>query len=394
MASRETGRRGTVEDCASRSRDGDGTRPEPASGNRRRSPGSRAGDERRRRSRLLVFLAAGLIAIAVVYALGRALDDERPHGPFLIGAWTFGDRTSLTRAVDAGALDEVSLDWLRSRPDGSVAAPRLDAAFMEDARRKGCRVFVTLTDYDESVHRFDPRITSTILATAQRRRHHVEAVATWCRDAGVDGVDVDWEAVTGAQRDSFSEFVEDLAHALHDDGRELAVDVYPKMQEPGGWAGPRAQDWKRLGRAVDQFRVMTYNYSGSWSGPGPMSPPEWIDNVLDFAESRVSAGKIVMGLGLYGRSWMNARTTDLVWQHVESIRRAGGVHASRGRTRELVLRYRHGAARHAAYFPDAEAVDAKLAVVLERHPHIRGVCCWSMGQEDPAVWRVLRTRLH
>ena len=46
-----------------------------------------------------------------------------------------------------------------------------------------------------------------------------------------------------------------------------------------------------------------------------------------------------------------------------------------------------------AYFPDARAIDDKLAMMLARHPRIKGVYAWLMGQEDPAVWRVLHRRL-
>src|SRR5690606_28392196 len=141
------------------------------------------------------------------------------------------------------------------------------------------------------------------------------------REHGVAGVDVDWEAVKAVRRDEFSAFVEQLARRLHRDGRLIAVDVYPKVSEPGGWDGPRAQDWARLGRAVDQFRVMTYNYSGSWSGPGPLAPPDWMDRVLRFAESRVPADRVVMGIGFYGREWhADGTTADLVWADVRAIR--------------------------------------------------------------------------
>ena len=63
--------------------------------------------------------------------------------------------------------------------------------------------------------------------------------------------------MNGAQRDAFTAFVTELARRLHDDKRLIAVDVYPKMSEPGAWDGPQSQDWKRLGREVDQFRIMT-----------------------------------------------------------------------------------------------------------------------------------------
>src|SRR5665648_759770 len=315
--------------------------------------------------------------MATVRLAGRragAREDERPHGPYLIGAWTFGDRGSLERAVDAGAIDEVSVDWLQSRADGSVEAPKADASFIAEARKQDCRVIVTLTDYNEAIPQFDPAIPAAILATAETRRRHVAAVADWCRDNDVDGVDVDWEAVTAEQRNGYATFVEELARRLHRDGRLIAVDVYPKTREPGAWDGPRAQDWRRLGRAVDQFRVMTYNYSGSWSGPGPLSPPEWMDRVLDFAETQVKPRKIVMGVDFYGRDWRGAQTTDLVWADVGRIRSADKPRASRGPSAELMLSYSHDGARHTAVFPGRQG-DRRQAADAPRaaSPHPRRV---------------------
>ena len=349
---------------------------------------------RGRRSALVVIVLAGLVAVAAAFALASALDDDRPHGPYLIGAWTFGDRASLDAAVKAGAIDEVSADWLQSRADGSVTAPRLDTDFVAEAKREDCRVFVTLTDYDEAEHSFAPAISAAILATPESRRRHADAVAVWCKAYDVAGVDVDWEAVKGSRRDEYSAFVEELAKRLHADDRLIAVDVYPKLKEPGGWDGPRGQDWARLGRAVDQFRVMTYNFSGSWSGPGPLSPPEWMDRVLAFAETQVAPRRIVMGLGFYGRDWQGSQTTDLVWDDVAAIRANWDPRELRTASGELFLEYEKDGAAHQAFFPDAAAVRAKLRMLLDSHPHIRGVYAWQMGQEDPRVWRELREALH
>jgi spore germination protein YaaH len=356
--------------------------------------GRRRRPRRRRAPILLLMVVLGAVTIAIAFALASALDNDRPHGPYLIGAWTFGDRASLQRAVDAGALDEVSADWLQSRADGSVAAPKLDEGFIAEAEERDCRVVVTLTDYSETLHTFDPTISAAILASAQSRRRHAAAVAAWCRTHEVAGVDVDWEALKASQRDAFSAFVEELARRLHDDDRLIAVDVYPKVHEPGGWDGPRAQDWERLGRAVDQFRIMTYNYSGSWSGPGPLSPPDWIDRVLSFAETQVPPRRIVMGLGFYGRDWVGDTTSDLVWGDVRAIRATFDPRQTRTESGELRLDYRRDGDRHTAYFPDAAAIRVKARLLVEEHPTILGVYAWHMGQEDPAAWRVLASVLH
>ena len=286
---------------------------------------------------------AGVAAVTGAFLLARAGDDGRqpdgPHGPYIIGAWTFGDTASLDRALEAGALDDVSLDWLQSRTDGSVEAPRFDAAVLERVQESGCTVGVTLTDYDQALGTFDASIPAAILATPESRRRHAKAVADWCRTYKVDGVDLDWEALEAGQRRRFTAFVRQLKQRLHEDGRFLAVDVVPKTYEPGGWSTPQAQDWKALGRIADQVRVMTYNYSGSWSGPGPLSPPGWMDSVLDFAESKIPDRKIVMGLGFYGRAWRGAQTTDLVWADVRELRAAHDPTSNRGPTQELTLTY-------------------------------------------------------
>ena len=115
-------------------------------------------------------------------------------------------------------------------------------------------MIVTLTDFNEAIHHFNPAIPAAILATAETRRRHVAAVADWCRDNDVDGVDVDWEALTAEQRNGYATFVEELARRLHRDGRLIAVDVYPKTREPGGWETGRE---RRTG--------------GVWAGPSTSS---------------------------------------------------------------------------------------------------------------------------
>ena len=119
-----------------------------------------------------------------------------------------------------------------------------------------------------------------------------------------------------------------------------------------------------------------------------------MDRVLDFAETQVTSRKIVMGVGFYGRDWRCAQTAYLVWGDVLRIRSAEKPRVSRDRSAELMLSYRLDGAGHMAFFPDAEAIDAKLLMLLQKHPHIRGVYCLTMGQEDPAAWKVLRLRLH
>ncbi len=344
-------------------------------------------------------LLVGAFALAATLALvAAALHHDHsvspPHGPYTATGWTFGDRSSLREAAQAGGLNAVSADWLQSRADGSVVAPREVPGFLASVRARHLEPWITLTDYDQSRQRFDPSIAAAILASPRAMRRQVAAVAAWCRSRDVAGLDLDWEALTAEQRDRYSVFVGLLAAALHHDGRRLAVDVFPKTSEPGTWDAPQAQDWTRLGKSADFVNVMTYNYSGSWSGPGPLSPPAWMDAVLSFAATRIAPAKIVMGVGLYGRTWHGSQTADLTWADVQRIVARDHPRRSRDGSGELRLEYSDSGGAHVAYFPDARAVAVKLRMMLRDHPGIAGIACWQMGQADPGVWPRIHQLLH
>jgi len=119
-----------------------------------------------------------------------------------------------------------------------------------------------------------------------------------------------------------------------------------------------------------------------------------MDRVLSFAETQVAPRRIVMGLGFYGREWHGSTTGDLIWDDVAAIRAGLAPQEARTASRELYLAYEREGDGYEAFFPDATAIRAKLAMLLARHPHIRGVYAWQMGQEDPRAWRVLARLLH
>lgn len=337
----------------------------------------------------------GCAAVAVVVAAVWMVERQtKAGGPWVVSAWTFGDRASLEVATGARALDHVDVDWLRSRPDGSLAAPQEDAAFVRAARRAGCRVFVTLTNYDPVAGHFSTAVATAILNDDALMRRHAAAVVRHCVERGYDGLNLDWEDVRAQDRTRFSRFVELLARELHQRDLLLAVDVYPKTSEPGSWSGQQAQDWRRLGRSADELRVMTYNFSGSWSGPGALMPVDWIDAVLTFGERQVDPARLRMGIGFYGRDWQGRRTTDLTWAQAERLAHEHGVVPRRDASGELTFSYQDDGETHVVVYLDRQAVATKLDVLTERHPDVGGVACWLMGQEDPRVWPLLHRRLH
>lgn len=307
--------------------------------------------------------------------------------PYEVAAWTFGDTASLNAAANRAAIDEVNVDWYVSRPDLSVRGDGVLPVFVANARARGIRVLATVSNWSETLGDFDPDLAHKILALKTSRDKHTTAIVQLCVNGGYDGIDLDWEALHPADKARFTLFVTMLASRLHKNGKWLSIAVHAKESEPGNWEGPRAQDWKKLGAVVDEFKIMTYDYSGPWSEPGPIGPPDWTDAVLTHAEALVPAPKIMMGVPFYGYNWDADSCTDVDWKSGRALAKNHHSAIQRDASGEAVFHYvDNGGASHTVYFQDRPAIAAKLRMLLQNHPAIRGIAIWRMGGEAPAFW--------
>ena len=331
-----------------------------------------------------VATAAALLAAAASLAPAAASGAE-------VSAWTFGARSSLKAAHGAGAIAEVQPDWYTVRADGSLVTSGVDLAYVKLAHGLGCRVLATVANW--SGGDFSPRVAHAILNSPAARATLIGALRTTCGALGYDGVDLDFESVPAADRDLLSSFVEELAAALHGDGRLLGIAVDAKRGEPGDWSGARAEDYARLGAAADELQIMTYAYSGPWSRPGPIAPPGWADRVIDFAVTQVDPAKVWLGVPFYGCDWWRRGAEEITWRQAVRRLQAHHVHISRTASKEARFTYRDTRGRHTVYFQDRVALAAKLDVFGRRHPDLAGIAIWVMGGEDPRFWPLIARRL-
>jgi spore germination protein YaaH len=358
-----------------------------------------------------VLLAAGgilAVVVALLLTVGPMASRLARPGPpplgyltkpqggrqYRVTAWTLGDAASLAAAAAAGAIDEVDFDWYHTQADGSVIAQQENPELVAAARQRGLNVFATVTNSTSSGSAFSRDLAAAVQASPDRRRRFIDDLVSLVKRMGYDGVDLDWEALKPADRGGFSALVEELAQALHAEHRFLSIAVMPKTSEPGEWDNQKYADWRRIGRAVDEFKIMTYSFSGSWGAPGPQAPLAWVDRVLTFAERQVPARKISMGLPFYGFDWHGGavaivsahRGAALAQAHRATVRRDAS-------SQEATMTFSDSGVTHTVYFQDKAAVAAKLAALRARHPEVAGISIWVMGQEGSGFWPLITARL-
>lgn len=299
--------------------------------------------------------------------------------------WTLeggaGERDTLVE--NANVVSEINPFWYELNPDGTVRGSILDAALLTEMRGLGVRILPTIANA------FDRERVLRVIGTPEARTEHVQFLLNLVLENDFDGLDVDYESLYAEDRENFTLFIEELADAFHAEGKLLSIAVHPKTDDNGTWGGPQAQDYARLGAAVDMFKVMTYDFSWSTSEAGPIAPVAWAHDVIAYATSQVPEEKVYLGIPFYAYDWLGAVGESKVWNQVSVLLGRHKPEVKRDESNEGHFVYGDYRPR-TVYFADALSLQTKLDAIFADFPALGGISIWRLGGEDPASWDVLR----
>jgi spore germination protein YaaH len=300
----------------------------------------------------------------------------------------------------ANALAEVSPVWFKLGLSGETAGrsgkgqdPGPTEAEVKDiCSARGVRLIPLISNAESGS--FDKERVSRVINDASKRARHIDDLVTLATRRGYDGIELDYELLYNEDRDTFSEFVDELARSLHGEHKRLAIAVHPKLSEPGenwGGYGPIAHDWKALGLAVDSFRVMIYDFHwGGRSNPGPIAPLGWYQRVIEFARSLVPPEKIQAGIPTYGYDWdlTGGTAENIAPRHVPELRQKYGFSLEwDDEANAPHFRYQRDGREHEVWYEDARCLAPKLQIAIRAG--IDGTAIWRLGTEEPAFWEAL-----
>ncbi len=297
-------------------------------------------------------------------------------------------------------FSHVSLFWYLLRSDGSVKKyiyAQEDASIINFARARGVKVLAlvaNLPDEDEGGD-WDAVRVNKVIGTAPAREKHIADLVSLAKRKGFDGINIDYEALKGYQKESFTLFIKDLASELHQNGKILAVALHPKLREndPAYSNGSQAQDWGKLAGYADQLHLMTYEQHWETSGPGPIAAAPWVKSILNYAKRLIPSYKLFAGVPLYGYDWGGgAKAEGLTYQEVQSLinkYKPKIVWDSSAQTHHFS--YNAGGTGHSVWYEDNSSFNAKLD--LFNSLGVPNLAFWRLGGEDTRVWPTLRNSL-
>jgi hypothetical protein len=380
----------------------------------------------------LLCVVAMVSSVAIVAA--RDAGDPKPAraaGVFDVSAWApwWQPSSALTSfSGHSGQFGELSPFFFSAGADGTISAnpaiiptPSHPFDYLKAYRDAALGAHKPLIP--TVVDATGAHVMAGILADPNARANHISNLVNFVVSGKYDGVDLDYEQFAFADGSAswpttmplWDAFIQELSQALHGVNKALDVSVPPIGPGIGNYP---VYDYPMLGQNVDRIRIMTYSYSTG--SPGPIAPFAWVGTRIDAAIAAVgaaNAGKIVMGIPLYGTDWVtgvdgscplvvpadmkplsrksyqtsefpalaqrkgvtpqwNADLHERTFTYIDSI---GGPDLNGFQVRCNVS--------HTVYYVDPDGVYDRIA--LAKQKGIAGVTFWALGNDDSATWAAI-----
>ncbi|BCJ86746.1 glycosyl hydrolase family 18 protein [Effusibacillus dendaii] len=300
------------------------------------------------------------------------------------------DRATLREV--APYLTYVSVFSYRATRDGGLTSPN-DSFALAAAREFGIAPLLVMTNFEADIG-FSAELARAIITSEEVKNRLFDNLVRIIREKGFVGVNVDFERVGPEDRETYNQFLRDLAARLHAVGAILSTALAPKESDyvGGEWHG--AHDYRAHGEIVDFTIIMTYEWG--WSG-GPayaVAPINKMRDVLRYAVTRIPPRKILMGFPLYGYDWtlpFAPGTTARTISPQAAIRLADRENQAIEYDETLQAPFFHyydnQGRQHEVWFEDARSAKAKLNLINEFN--LRGVSFWELGNPFPQIWHLL-----
>ena len=248
----------------------------------------------------------------------------------------------------------------------------------------------------------NPEVDSTyVLTHTSVRENLVNQIIAKALNYNLDGVNIDFEALSSAVGDGYIQFIRELSLKCDDNGLVLSVDNYV----PSAYT----QFYNRAEQAnfADYVIVMAYDEHYAGSEEGSVASIGFVkDGAKNTLDAGVPAEQLVLGMPFYTRIWAEtpkeedgdsaeAAADDYVGYELSSE----AVSMAEARSRidangakitwlddcgQNYAQYEVNGVTYKVWLEDAQSLDLKLQVMKDLN--LAGAAFWKSGMETADVW--------
>lgn len=298
-------------------------------------------------------------------------------------AYPFISEPLLRRALPfMGALMPFTYGF---RTDGTLV-PLNDAEMLRIAADYATEPIMhlsTLTDNDN----FSVELAESLFASPELQAKLLDEVIANMQTKGYTALDVDFEFLGAENAVRYAEFVAYCAQRLHPLGYGVMTALAPKTSDDQPGALYEGHDYALLGEAADALLLMTYEWGYTYGPPMAVSPIKPVEEVVDYALTRIPAQKLLLGISNYGY--------DFTLPYIQGVSRATSVSTKRAFSLaseygaeiffdETVLApyfdYTSDGEQHRVWFEDVRSISSRLRLMAEKN--LRGALWWNLNREN------------
>ncbi len=296
-----------------------------------------------------------------------------------------GNKSQIIEQDKLPGITVVSPKWFEIADEqGTITNKNSDTTYVEKAHAKGYSVWPLITNG------FNPDRTRKLLRNPSARQQVVEQILALCKQAQLDGINLDFENIHPEDRDRLTDFVGEISQALHAKNLTVSIDVTIPSSN-GNWS--RCYDRGALAEKTDYVMLMAYDehYRKSKIAGSVASLP-WVEAGIEATlAEKVPKEKLVLGMPLYMRDWtidkngqVSAKTLSMdgATQLIEEKNIVPQWLSDKG---QYYFTYRDGQKlEHRVWQEEIRSLLLKAALVSRYD--LAGSCYWRKGLETQDIW--------
>ena len=312
-----------------------------------------------------------------------------PEGRISLGwhaVYGLGGNETLDAVVAEGkGMNVIAPTWFSLTDSEGSFRSFASAQYVNRAHGYGLKVWGVWDDFNAG-----QQIDGNHLVSATSRRQKlVQDMVAATLECGLDGINIDFEKLSGESREHFNQFLRELSVLCRKNGLTLSIDNYVPLN---------STNYARLdiqGQVADYVIIMGYDeHWGGCGEAGSVASIDYVSGGLDRTLEQVAPEKVINALPFYTRVWKTEGTqvTDdasPLCNMNDYLKRVGKEGAAEWdeTTCQNYVEWKSGDTLYQIWIEDLESLKVKLNVMGTRN--IGGVAVWRLGYGTQAVWELV-----
>ena len=282
-------------------------------------------------------------------------------------------------------VNVISPTWFYVSDNSGNIVNNATADYVSLAHERGLKVWGLVDNFTQDISTYE------VLSRTSSRQNLITQLVSAAVNAGIDGINVDFEQLSEDVGMHFLEFLRELSIECHKNNLVLSVD------NPVPEDFTSHYDRAEQGKVVDYVIIMGYDehYVGSEEAGSVASLP-WVEQGVIDTIAEVPAQRVINAVPFYTRLWkteagslsseaigmdtaqevVNTNNAQVYWD--SDVSQNYGSFEKEGCTYQI-------------WIEDSQSIAAKVQLVPKYD--LAGVAAWKLGFENSGIWQVITDNL-